>query len=148
MSNIADGLIMFTLFGVMVLGLIITVQIFSDISADTDLIPAQIRADGLRFFESIDNMGIFLVLSMVGVTIGAAFMIKTNPVFFVIAVLLLFTQFLILPIIINTINAFIMSGQLDAGVSLFPKTIWLLGLSPILSTVGGGLAAVVALRGE
>ena len=41
-----------------------------------------------------------------------------------------------------------MSGQLDAGVSLFPKTIWLLGLSPILSTIGGGLAAVVALRGE
>lgn len=148
MSNILDPIIMFILFMIMILGLIIGVQVLKDATADPALVPVQYRNDGLRFFESIDNMGIFIVLAIIAVTIGSAYLIKTNPIFFVIAILLLAIQFIVLPPVINIFNSFVMSGGFDDSITVFPKTIWLIGLSPILSVIGGGLAAVAGLRGE
>ena len=148
MSNVADGIILFILFGVFVLGMVIIAQVFMDLTDGTNLVSAPIKASATGFFTSIDNMGIFLVLAIVGVTIGAAFLIRTNPIFFAVALLLLFVQFLILPPVVNSMNSIFASGGFNDGVSLFPNTIWLLGLSPILSFIGGGLAAVVALKGE
>lgn len=148
MSNILDGIILFTLFGIMIIGLVIGVQVFVDITEDSTLVSEQYKTDGLRFFEAMDNMGIFLVLAIVAVTIGSAFLIKTNPIFFVVAILLLFTQFLVLPIIVNTFNSIASNGAFSDGAEMFPKTIWLMGLSPVLSFIGGGIAAVVGLHGR
>ena len=143
MSNIADGLVSAILFCVLAIGLVIAYQVFSILP---DFGQTAIKTSGEGFFTALDAMGIFIVVAMILATVGSAFLIRTNPMFFAVSLILLAVQFLILPMVVNALNP-VFQGM-PAGEAKFANMIWLVQIAPIISFVGGALAAIIALRGE
>lgn len=144
MSSVLDPIILFVTFIIFALVVVLSFFIFSSIS-DSDLISASLKAQGESFYGAIVNMSLFIVLAIIGGTIGSAYLIRTDPIFFIVAVVLLFIQLIILPELVNVFNSIVQSSTFTSIIDDVELLVWLVQLAPIFSVVGAGLAVVVGV---
>lgn len=143
MSDIADPLVYMVMFIIFAMSMAVYFEAWN---AVPDLGQPAIKAQGVAFFTAIDGLAIFIVIAIILATIGSAFLIKTNPLWFVVSVVLMIVQLIILPPLVNVANS-VFQG-LSSAEGQFPFLIWLVQISPIVSFIGGTMAAIIGLRGE
>lgn len=141
MSNLVDGLTAGIMFIVFAFGVLISLVVFNSISSTglTGSYDASFRG----FYDSMNYVSIFIMLGMSFGAVMAAYMIRAHPIFFAIAVLLVFIQFIIFPPLINAFNALV-SGYTTEGNSL-SLMIWLVERLPLFTAVASLLAAIIGI---
>ena len=99
------------------------------------------------FYTAMNNVVLFVAIGMALAAVFAGLMIRTHPAFFIIAVVLVFVQFLILPPLVNAYNS-IMQTQPVALQNTYANMISIMQMLPMISAVGTLLAILVGLLRE
>jgi hypothetical protein len=145
MSNLIDAIFagfLLLVFGVFVL---ISLMVFTTLDA-TGMFGAY-SASFKQFYTSLNAVSIFIA---VGISLAAVFsglMIRTNPVFFIIAVILVFVSFMITPTFVNVYNevAMTMPASVQNDMALQSQIFQML---PILTAFGTMITVIVGIVRE
>ena len=143
MSDLADPIVLGIMFIVFVVGCVIAFEVFSLMP---DFGQPAMKTEATNFYGAINLMGIFIVIALVSGTIGSAYLIRTNPLFLGVSIILLVVQFAIMPMLVNVFNPIFQA--MPTGANEFDLLIWMVQLSPITSFVAGLFAAIVGMRAE
>lgn len=140
MSNIVDAIFaacMLMMFGVAVL---VGLMVFNSL-ADTGILGSY-ESSLKGFYTSLNSVAVFIAI---GVSLAAVFsglLIRTHPAYFVIAVILVFVEFLVVPTFVQVYNgvALGMSADVQNDMALQSQILQML---PILTAFGTMLAIIV-----
>lgn len=145
MSSIIDPIVAVIILVVMFISLVTGYAVYSQIS-NTSLVSAQVKADGDGFYSALNATMVLFVLMMVLSTIVSAYLVPANPVFAVVAILLLFINLLVVPPVVNMMNSFMssssMSAYADAG---FGSALQVMQYVPVLTVVCTLLALIAGV---
>jgi len=99
------------------------------------------------FYTSLNNMAIFIAITVALVPVFAALMIRTHPIFFIISLILVVVQFILMPTFVQVYNGVAqgMPATVQADMAAQSNIMQML---PILSAIGAGLAIVAGLVRE
>lgn len=118
-------------------------KIFHDIS-NTGLLG--IYANNLeQFFQAINNVSIFIVVAMSLGTIVSAYLIKENPIFFIVAIIFLFLQFLIMPNVVSSFNSIAADPQMSGAATALNLLVFLIQRLPVITAISSAFAALIGL---
>jgi len=100
-----------------------------------------------QFYTSINNVSIFIAIGVSLAAVFAGLMIRTHPVFFIIAIILVFVEFMVVPSFVQVYNGVAqgMSAEVQAGMA---QQSTILQMLPILTAIGTMLAVIVGLVRE
>lgn len=143
MSNILDPILGAIMFVVMAFSLLIGFVIISQLNSSG--LMGVYATDANNFFAAMNNVAIFLVLAMALGSVVSAYLIKTNPVFFIVAVVLIFVQALIIPNVVIAFNQVAQLSTFSSAVSSLNLLVQLVQQLPIITIIFSGLAAIVGL---
>lgn len=145
MSNIVDALVTAIFFAVFAFAAIISLFVFNSINS-TGMFGSQ-TATYTKFYEAINNVGIFIALGMSLAAVVSAMLIRSHPVFFAIAIILVFVEFLVIPPIVNAYNS-VVSGSFSTEAASLSNIVNIMQYLPIITAVTTFLAAAVGIMRE
>lgn len=97
------------------------------------------------FFVAINNVSIFIVLAMSLGAVVSAYLIKTNPIFFFVSVVLLFVMFLVVPTVILAFNGVASDSNFTSAASGLNLLIFMIERLPVITLVMSVLAALLGI---
>jgi len=145
MSNILDAILvgfLLLVFGIMTL---IGLMVFTALSDSGFLGTYATSLKG--FYTSLNNMAIFIAITVALVPVFAALMIRTHPIFFIISLILVVVQFIMMPTFVQVYNG-VAQGMPVAVQNDMAAQSNIMQMLPILSAIGAGLAIVAGLVRE
>lgn len=145
MSSIIDsvfGAFMLLVFGIVV---VLSLFVFTSVSA-TGLFGAY-TASFQQFYTSLNSMAIFIAIGMSLAAVFAGLMIKTHPVFFIIAIVLVFVEFMVIPQFVMVYNGVAQGMTVDIQNQMAQQS-QIFQMLPILTAIGTMLTVIVGLVRE
>ena len=148
MSNMLDMITVGIFFIIFCMASIVGFFVFTNLTADTSLIPANIASGAGDFYKSMNNVAIFIMIGMLVGAMLSAYMIKTNPVYIIVPVAFIFIQVVVIVPLINAFNGFADSSTFAASAAAMDEMVSLVNAMPLFTIVGSLVAAVVGLSRE
>ena len=145
MSNIVDAIFAAFLLMVFAIFALIGLGVFNTIE-DTGLL-GDYAGSMKEFYTAINNVAIFIAIGIALAAVFAGLMIRTHPVFFIIAIILVFVQFMVVPTFVEVYNQVAQGMSADVQNDMAQQTT-ILQLLPILTAVGTMLTVIVGLMRE
>ena len=145
MSSLLDSITSAIFLFVFAIAALVSLMIFTSLSGSGMLGSYATAFNG--FYDAMNNVALFVAIGMALAAVFAGLMIRTHPAFFIIAVVLVFIQFLILPPLVNSYNT-LMQTQSLAIQNQYANMIAIMQILPVLSAVGTCLAILVGLLRE
>jgi len=147
MSNILDPIVSAILFFIFCLVILVAYFVFNS------LVPSGIfgayAGTFEQFFGAINNVSIFIMLGMSLGAILSALLIRTHPAFFFISIILVFVQFLVVPILVTAFNGIASSSSFASSATGMATNIWIMQQLPIWTALATLIAGLVGIgRGE
>ena len=99
------------------------------------------------FYTAMNNVALFVAIGMALAAVFSGLMIRSHPAFFIIAVVLVFIQFLIIPPIVGAYNS-IMQTQPIGTQNTYANMIGIMQMLPMISAIGTLLAILVGIMRE
>lgn len=97
-----------------------------------------------KYPATFDNMFVVVFILLWAVTLVASFMIDTHPIFFVFSLLLFIAVLFVTPIIGNSVETFMIDGEIASTVALFPKANWILThMLQVVIVIGSSIMLVL-----
>ena len=145
MSNLIDAI--FAAFTLLVFGIFVLVglMVFLSIS-DTGLLGTY-ASDLQQFYTSLNNVAIFIAIGMSLAAVFSGLMIRTHPAFFIIAVILVFIEFLVVPSFVQVYNGVAQSMPIAVQNDMALQS-QILQMLPLLTALGTMLTVIVGLVRE
>ena len=145
MSNIADAI--FAAFMLLVFGIMALIGLNVFLSIDGTGIFGSYSASFQQFYTSINNVAIFIAIGISLAAVFAGLMIRTHPAFFIIAVILVFIEFLIVPGFVQVYNGIAQTMPATVQNDMAQQSA-ILQMLPILTALGTMLTVVVGIVRE
>lgn len=145
MATIIDAIFagfMLLVFGIFVL---ISLGVFNSI-AGTGLL-GSFEASGRQFYQALNGMAIFIAVGMSLAAVFSGLMIRTHPAFFIIAIILVFVEFMITPAFVQTYNAVAVGMPADTQNGMAQQS-QIFQMLPILTALGTMLTVIVSITRE
>lgn len=145
MSNLVDAI--FAAFLLMVFGVfaIIGYGVFASIS-DTGILGSY-AGNFKGFYDAINGVAIFIAIGMSLAAVFAGLMIRSHPMFFIIAVILVFIEFLVVPSFVEVYNQVAQGMSVDVQNQMAQQT-QILQMLPVLTALGTMLTIIVGIMRE
>jgi hypothetical protein len=145
MSNIVDGI--FVAFMLLVFGVcaIIGLMIFTSLDG-TGMFGAY-SASFKQFYTALNGVAIFIALGVCLAAVFSGLMIRTHPAFFIIAVILVFVQFMIVPSFVQVYNGVALSMPVSVQNDMAQQS-QILQMLPLLTALGTMLTVIVGIVRE
>jgi len=145
MSNIVDAI--FAAFMLLVFSLfaLIGLNVFLSISGTGIL--GTYAADMQMFYTSINNIAIFIAIGISLAAVFSGLMIRTHPAFFIIAVILVFIEFLVVPSFVQVYNGVAQTMPMDVQNDMALQT-QIFQMLPLLTALGTMLTVIVGIVRE
>ena len=145
MSNIVDAI--FAAFLLVVFGVfaIIGLSIFTGIS-DSGLLGTY-AGSFKGFYDALNGVAIFIAIGIALAAVFAGLMVRSHPIFFIIAVIMVFVQFMVVPSFVQVYN------QVAQGMSVqvqndMAQQSQIMQVLPILTALGTMLTIIVGIMRE
>ena len=97
-----------------------------------------------QFFTAMNNVAIFIAVAISLGAVFSALLIKTHPAFFIVAVILVFIEFMITPSLVSAFNGVAQTMTAGEQVTL-QNLINILQYLPLLTAFGTFLAAIIGI---
>jgi hypothetical protein len=146
MSNFMDTLVTAIMFIGFAFAIFVSYIIFSSLNSSGAL--GVYGADMKNFYVALNNMAAFIAVGLAVGAIAAAYLIRANPIFLGISIILIAIQWLILPNIVTAMNGFFSNPTYALQAADMSLLITVVQYIPIFSTVGALLAAVIGIMSE
>lgn len=145
MSNIVDAI--FAAFMLLVFSLfaLIGLNVFLSISGTGIL--GTYAADMQMFYTSINNIAIFIAIGISLAAVFSGLMIRTHPAFFIIAVILVFIEFLVVPSFVQVYNGVAQTMPIAVQNDMALQT-QIFQMLPLLTALGTMLTVIVGIVRE
>ena len=145
MSEIIDGV--FAAFMLLVFGVctLIGLMVFNSIS-DSGLLGTY-ATDLKGFYTALNSSAIFIAIGIALSAMFAGLFIRTHPVFFIIAIILVFIQFMITPTFVSVYNGVAQSMPVTVQNDMGNQS-QIFQMLPILTALGTMLAVIVGIVRE
>ena len=144
MSNLLDsltgGIFLFVFAIAILIGAFITNQVLGGMGD-----PSGINSAFTKFYTALNNVSIFIFLGMSMAAVLAALLIRAHPAFFFISLILVITQFLIIPPLVNAYNTFADNPQFAVEKATMAQNVQLMQNLPLWTALAALLAAVVGI---
>lgn len=144
MSSIIDPLfagVMFVVFGICV---IVSLTVFNSIDSTTTIFGSMSGAFN-QFYVSMNNVAIFIMLAMSLGAVLSAYLIKSTPVFFIVAVILIFVQAIVMPSVVQGFNSVVSDATFTTAAGSLNLVVFLAEKLPIFTIIASALAAVLGI---
>lgn len=145
MSNIVDAI--FAAFLLMVFAIFALVGLGVFTTIDGSGLFGSYSASFKQFYTAINNVAIFIAIGIALAAVFAGLMIRTHPVFFVIAIILVFIEFLVVPSFVEVYNAVAQGMPVSVQNDMAQQTA-ILQMLPIITAVGTMLTVIVGIVRE
>ena len=145
MSNIIDAIFaafMLLVFGVCVL---VSLMVFNSISG-TGLLGSYAGSFD-QFYKAINSVAIFIAIGISLAAVFSGLMIRTHPAFFIIALILVFVEFAIVPAFVQVYNG-VAQGMPIAVQGEMAQQSQILQMLPLLTALGTMLTILVGIVRE
>ena len=97
-----------------------------------------------KFYTAMNNVAIFIAVAISLGAVFSALLIKTHPAFFIVAVILVFVEFMITPTLVTTFNGIAQTMTATEQTNL-QNMINILQYLPLLTAFGTFLAVIVGI---
>ena len=144
MSSVLDNMYVAFMFIAFGFAFLASLVIFNSLVAEGVVSASEAVSFG-QFYTSLGNVSIFIAIAMILGSVASAYMIKTNPIFAFVLLLLILVQALVLPPIVEGFNAFAQADEIAPSAAGMSDTIFLIESAPILSIIGSVLAILAGL---
>lgn len=145
MSSIIDAIFAAFLFVFFGIAALIGFMVFLNISDSGILGTLATPLQG--FYTAINASAIFIALAISLSAVFAGLFIRTHPVFFVVAIILVFIEFLIVPPFLEVYNSVAQSFPADVQNGMAQQSA-ILQMLPLLTALGTMLTVIVGLVRE
>jgi hypothetical protein len=145
MASILDAV--FGAFMLLVFGIVVLISLFVFNSISTTGLFGSYTSAFNQFYTSINNVAIFIAIGMSLAAVFAGLMIKTHPVFFIIAIVLVFVEFMVVPQFVQVYNGVAQSMPAAVQNSMAQQS-QIFQMLPILTAIGTMLTVIVGLVRE
>lgn len=145
MSSIVDAIFAAFLLVVFSIFAIIGLMIFTNLDATG--IFGSYSASFKQFYTAINNMAIFIAIAISLAAVFAGLMIRSHPVFFVIAVILVFIEFMVVPSFVQVYNQLAQGMPVSVQNDMANQST-ILQMLPILTALGTMLTVIVGIVRE
>ena len=145
MSNLLDNIVAAFFLFVFAVVAIISLQIFNGIAGSGILGGYETAFRG--FYTSVNNVAIFIAVGMSLAAVFSGLLIRTHPAFFIVAVVLIFLEFIITPTWVNIYNNIAQSADIATQTALANQT-QILQILPLLTALGTLLTILIGMVRE
>lgn len=97
-----------------------------------------------QFFTAMNNVAIFVAIAISLAAVFSALLIKTHPAFFLVAVILVFIEFMITPPLVQAFNGVAQSMSATQQTNL-ANMINIMQYLPLLTAFGTFIAAIIGI---
>lgn len=142
MASIIDAI--FAGFLLMVFGLFTIIGLSTFLSISSTGILGQYAGAEQQFYTAINNDAIYVAI---GVSLAAVFsglMIRTHPAFFIIAVILVFVEFLVVPTFVTVYNSMAQTMPANIQNDMVQQS-QIIQMLPLLTAAGTMITILVSL---
>lgn len=145
MSSLIDTI--FAAFMLMVFGIAVLIGLMVFNSIEGTGLLGTYGASLKGFYTSLNSVAIFIAIGMSLAAVFSGLMIRTHPAFFIIAVILVFIEFLVVPSFVQVYNGVAqgMSASVQNDMALQSQIFQML---PILTALGTMLTVIVGIVRE
>ena len=145
MSNLMDAI--FAAFLFLVFGIFSLIGLSIFITLDGTGLFGTYSASFQQFFTAINNVSIFIALGISLAAVFAGLMIRTHPVFFVLAIILVFVEFMVVPSFVTVYNSVAQTMPVAVQNDMAQQS-QILQMLPILTALGTMLTVLVGIIRE
>ena len=142
MAEILDALVGAVMLFAFAIAVLVSLSVFDSISA-SGLLGSYAASSG-QFFVAMNNVAIFIAIAISMAAVFSAILIKTHPAFFIIAIVLVFIEFMVTPTLVSAFNGVAQTLTATEQTNL-QNLINILQYLPILTAIGTFLAAIVGM---
>lgn len=145
MSNIVDAI--FAAFMLLIFGVFVLIGYFVFTSISSTGILGAYAADFQGFYTSLNGVAIFIAIGMSLAAVFSGLMIRTHPAFFIIAIVLVFIEFMVTPSFVEVYNGVAQSMPAAVQNDMAQQST-IFQMLPILTALGTMLTVIVGIVRE
>jgi hypothetical protein len=142
MSNIIDAI--FAAFMLLVFGLFSLIGLSVFLSINGTGLFGSYAASFQQFYTSINSMAIFIAIGISLAAVFAGYMIRTHPIFFIIAIILVFVEFMVVPQFVQVYNGIAQTMPVAVQNDIAQQS-QMMQMLPILTALGTLLAIIAGI---